>query len=139
MGLRLTGTARDNGIGGITAPLHGAGVIQIWSGSRPGTPGGTPGGTKLVTFDCTGAPFGISSSGSGEKHITSLPCTGTIHATGTAGFFQWVSDTVGGSVLCDGTVGVSGSGEDCILSSLSLSTTGSITLDSFSVTLPQNC
>ena len=105
----------------------GAGVIKIYDATRPST-GGTP-TTLLAELTFTDPSFPAASSGA----ITASAITGDTSAdnTGTATWFR-LETSVGGFVL-DGDVGVTSSGADLELNSVSI--TAGVAVDITSMVL----
>jgi hypothetical protein len=134
MAIRLTTTARDaamSGIGGFKA-VFDSGTIEIYSGSVPASVGSTPAGTLLAVLTFGSTAFGSASSGT----ITANAITSdtSADATGTAGCF--VMKNSGGTILCDGSVGTSGA--DINFDSVNFVATGTVSIGSFTFTLPSS-
>jgi hypothetical protein len=112
------------------AALANGGSIQIFSGSQPSTPETAVSGTLLATLALNGTAFGTASNGVITANAISNVTIGT---TGTAAWFRcWKSDGV--TPLFDGTVGTSGC--DMNLNSVSLSSGATLSVSSFTFTVP---
>lgn len=107
MAVRIADTVRNSRIDAIRAAIDagaGAGLLRIYSGSKPGTKGGTPAGTLLAELTCAD-PCGSSSSG---VLTFTVPFSDTsANATGTAAFFYLTDST--GAFVADGDCATSGS------------------------------
>lgn len=157
MALRLS-TALRNALLGLAADdgslkdLMADGIIEIYSGSQPADANAAETGTKLVRITVGSAAFtsgvatnglelGVAASGSIAKAAAET-WSGVGLATGTAGWFRWYANTVVTGLVTttglrmDGTCGTSGA--QLILSSVSIVTGATITIDSFTITLPAN-
>ena len=86
------------------------GTLYIYTGSQPSSADSAPTGTLLVRID----NISLSLPSDGSMSLTRA-YQGTAVATGTAGWARY-SD---GTYNIDGSVGVSGSGADFIISSTS--------------------
>jgi len=132
--------------------LFATGMMRIYSGSQPATASAAEQGTLLCTITQGGVAYNKSSAStvlvfgnadsSGAVNIASSDTwQGTAVATGTAGWFRFYSssaatgvDSSGAKVRFDGAVGTSGS--QLNVSSTSFVSGATITIDTFSVTLP---
>ncbi|OPZ46511.1 MAG: hypothetical protein BWY95_01726 [Bacteroidetes bacterium ADurb.BinA104] len=139
--------------GGSLKDIFKDGVLKIYSGTRPSNADATIGGaTLLVTISNAGATFvagtvaggiefGASSSGAISKS-SSETWQGTAVQTGTAGFFRFYANATdaGGADTdyiyprIDGTIATSGA--DLNMTSTSIRSGASITVDTFTLTLP---
>jgi hypothetical protein len=139
MATRLSNASRHAAALAIAGANAAGWVVFIRSGAQPTNPDDAATGTLLVTFTFSGIPslwtFTTSSTGTATITGAGLPKSGVIAATGTAGYFR-VEDG-SGNVIFDGTVGTSGA--DMILNNVSISVSGTITLDSFAFSIPRNC
>jgi hypothetical protein len=106
MAVRIANTVRNTRVDSIRTAVDagaGAGLLRIYSGSKP-TKGGTPAGVLLAELTCAD-PCGSSSGG--VLTFTVAFSDTSANATGTAAFFYLVDST--GTFVCDGDVAVSGS------------------------------
>lgn len=100
----------------------GNGKIKIYAGTLA---------TLLAEFSLPSPPFGVVTGGvHTAEPITSV----TASATGTAESFA-LTDGADNLVL-QGTVGVAGSGADCILNTTALVTGGLVSISSFTYAAP---
>lgn len=126
---------REAALAAIAALCNG-GTINIYSGTQPTTPDTALGGGNhllaTLTFDATA--FTIpGSDASTSSTITARTITGgTAIYTGVATFARAL--TSGTAVVCDFTVGASGSGADLIINSTSVSSGASVTCSSLTIT-----
>jgi hypothetical protein len=130
MAVRIADTVRNSRIDAIRAAIDagaGAGLLRIYSGSKPGTKGAAPAGTLLAELTCAD-PCG-SSSGGVLTFTTPFSDT-SANATGTAAFFYFVDST--GAFVCDGDCAVSGS--DLNLTTLSIVSGQAVQVTSLTIT-----
>lgn len=107
MTVRIADSVRNSRIDAIRAAIDagaGAGLLRIYSGSKPGTKGATPAGTLLAELTCAD-PCGSSTSG--VLTFTTPFSDTSANATGTAAFFYLVDST--GAYVCEGDCATSGS------------------------------
>ena len=119
-------TLRNARLDAITTAVGSAGKLQIYDGTRPAT-GGTA-TNKLAEFTL-GSPFSAAASGGGPLSPT-LPSSVTALLSGTATWFRIT--TSGGTFVIDGSVGTSGA--DCNLNTTTISSGGTVSITSFSIT-----
>lgn len=120
--------------------------INIYSGAKPTSPDDVPTGTLLVTITnnstATGLTWDATAPGGVLPKAPAETWSGTILATGTAGWFRiWESgDTPANAsttaVRIDGTI--SSTGADLNLTNLSLVTGAPFIMSSASLTLPKS-
>lgn len=127
------------------------GVIEIYSGSQPSSADDATSGTLLGKITKDGAAFshgtttnglrwGTAASRALPKNSDTWKLTGS--ATGTAGWFRLKANPAdaGSSSTTlpriDGSCSVGGGGGDLLLATLSITASTSMTIDSFSITLP---
>jgi len=130
MAVRIANTVRNTRVDAIRAAIDagaGAGLLRIYSGSKPGTKGAAPAGTLLAELTCAD-PCGSSSSG---VLTFTVPFSDTsANATGTAAFFYLVDST--GAFVCDGDCATSGS--DLNLTTLSIVSGQPVQVTSLTIT-----
>lgn len=124
----------------------GSGFIKIYSGAEPATADAAVTGTLLSTISVSGGGTGLTFDTAASAGVlaknTSETWSGAIAATGTAGYFRFVSasDTGVSSATEERLQGsVALAGGDMNLSSISLVTnaaTNAQTIDYFVVALP---
>lgn len=117
-------TLRNAQLDAITTAVGSAGKLQIYDGTRPAT-GGTA-TTKLAEFTL-GSPFAAGASSATLS--PTLPSNVTALASGTATWFRIT--TSGGTFVIDGSVGTSGA--DCNLNTTTISSGGTVSVTSFSI------
>lgn len=113
------------------AALFNNGYLRIYSGTKPATPDTALSSNTLLAECRFGATaFGAPSAGV----LTANAITGdtSADATGTATFYRCF-ESDGTTVLCDGTVGTSGS--DCNINTTSLVAGATIAINSFTHTV----
>lgn len=124
--------------------LLDAGEIRIFSGSAPSTPDDTETGTLLVTINgSTGSGFdcrfqNTASSGTLSKQTNTWD--GVAVATGTAGYFRYCASTsdAGGTSTTEIRIqgAVASSGAELNMSSTSITSGATTTIDTFDITIP---
>jgi len=128
------------------------GIIEIYSGSRPAAANDAPSGTILlkITVDAGAWSAGSATNGlefaSAASRVlakaTAEAWRGVGIAAGTAAWFRFkanAADNDSSSTTLkriDGTVGVSGSGADAILSTITIAVGTPVTCDVFNITFP---
>ena len=143
MAAQITTGARNYvlGTGSLKTALN-LGFIKIYTGTAPATADAAVTGTLLTTISVssgdTGVTLGTASAGSIPKNSGEI-WSGLNVATGTAGYFRFVAAGDDGTssttqVRIQGLVATSGA--DLNLSSVNLTSGGTQTVDSGSITLP---
>jgi len=143
-------TAIASANGGSLKDIMRNGVLYIYSGSQPATADTAYSGTLLCTItessgawvateEANGLEFGDEASGYIEK-CASETWSGSASATGTAGYFRFCANGTDAQALSttlpriDGSIGTSGA--DLNMSSTSITSGSTYTIDSFKLTLP---
>jgi hypothetical protein len=139
MAIRLNVPAR-NGIldSGLNA-LFNAGTLCIYSGTQPATANLAPTGTLLAEITLPADAFAPASAGSIAKSGTWQDASA--NAAGTAGYFRFKAagdnDTLDGNFSrIDGSVTATGGGGDMTLDNTSIAAAQSVTVNTFSFTMP---
>jgi hypothetical protein len=122
-----------NAIVGSTALSSLCYSVDFYSGAQPSDPGATPAGSLLVT-SASIVLNGKYSAASGGVCKLATPASANATATGTIGFARIRNYSNYADI--DTTVGLSGSGAGCILSSLSASSGSPITVTNLDVKMP---
>jgi hypothetical protein len=125
MALGYVTTLRNNQLAQITTSVGTSGKIRIYSGTRPAT-GGTE-TTVLAELPCS-ATFAPAPSG-GVLTVNAIT-SATASATGTASWFRIL--TSANAAVVDGDVGTSGS--DLNLNSTAITSGGTVSITSFTIT-----
>ena len=113
----------------ITTKIGANGLLDIFTGSPPGSCDSADSGTKLVEFICNATFAPSSTSGS----ITINPYTSvTALASGTAGYFRF--KTSGGAQKVQGTVTASGGGGDLTLDNTSINSGQLVSMNTQTIT-----
>lgn len=137
--------------GGSLKDVFKDGVLKIYSGSQPSSPDSAVSGTLLVTVTLSsgafvagafgnGLEFGDAASGAISK-ASGATWSGAAVASGTAGYFRLcanATDAGGASTTLpriDGSIGTSGA--DLNMSSTTITSGQTYTIDTFTITLPQ--
>lgn len=132
MALRLGTTMRNNGCNGIVDTIDqgsGAGKINFYTGSQPGSVGGTY-GTLLGTCPMSDPAFGNASTGTATA--SAITSDTNADASGTCATFN-IADS-DNNVLCDGTCGTSGT--DITFDNNVFVAGGTIAISSLTVSVP---
>lgn len=141
MTVRISTASRNAAAAAIAALVDGgsgAGVIRVYSGSQPATPATSPTGTLLLEFTCSDPAFGSPSTGTVTLDITPAVTDDGI-TDGTAGYFRICDSTEAagtGLGVIDGSVTATGGGGDLTLSTISITTGLTVTITSFTFTMP---
>ena len=107
------------------------GFVEFYTGSQPATPDtAVSSQTLLGTCNLSATAFGAASSGT--KTANSI-ANATAVATGTATWAR-VYKSDGTTAVIDGSVGTSGT--DWILADVAITTGGTITVSSYTVSMP---
>lgn len=141
-----TGLAGTSGL----KELFDGGTIDIYTGSQPASSDYAETGSKLVTVSLNSTTAGLSgmsgtagitfgTMGSGQLPKSSDVWSGLIGVAGVAGWFRLygtasTSGTSSTARRLDGNVGVSGS--DLVLANTSLVAGATLTIDTFTLTVP---
>ena len=118
--MRIADQVRDaaaNGAVDRTDVGSGTAVLEIYSGSAPGSIGGSPAGTLLLSFDLPNPAFGDASSGVATLNGTPISTTGV--GDNTASYARVVNRN--GDTIMD-TESVGTSGTEVVLSTTTIST-----------------
>lgn len=116
-------TFKNAAIDLITTNIIEAGDLLIYTGAAPGAEAAAT-GDLLVTITF-GATMNAAASGASELGST---ISGVAGNTGTAGYARFTD----GTNIFEGSVGIADSGEDFILSTLSIDEFDTVSLNSFS-------
>ncbi len=128
---RITATVANEMLNAAYEPDSDGGQLQIYTGTQPAAGGGALSGNTLLATLTFGTPAFPGASGGvlTANAITS----GTAGNTGTATWFRMTKSN-GTTVLLDGSVGTSGA--DCNLNSTSITSGGTVSCSSFTITEP---
>lgn len=138
MALTLNVTARNVILdSGLNAAFNG-GLFRIYSGTKPATANLAPTGTLLASV--TAADF-FAAASSGSVALNAAMTDSSANATGTAGYFRFsaASDTDAldaAYARIDGTVTATGGGGDITLDNTSITSGQSVSITSFTFTMP---
>lgn len=107
------------------------GALEIRTGAQPADANAADAGTLLVSITLPTPAFGASSSGTASKSGT---WSGTAGNTGTAAHFRMKN--AANTRRVDGSVTATGGGGEIELSSTSITSGQTVTINSFAVTQP---
>ncbi len=124
--------------------LLDAGEIRIFSGAGPSTADDTQTGTLLVTINTvTGSGFDLKFQNTAASGVLSKQTNtwdGVAVATGTAGYFRYCASTsdAGGTSTTEVRIqgAVATSGAELNMSSTSITSAATTTIDTFDITMP---
>ena len=127
------------GLDAILALLNsgGAGVVKIFTGSEPATCETADTGTLLCTFNLSSTAFAssVDNSAGGATATANAIAAATAGNSGTAGYFRGYPHTpTTTNAVIQGNCGTSAA--DMVLSSTTITSGDSITISSWTVTLP---
>jgi hypothetical protein len=136
MATRIPTAAQDAACDGVVDLVDvGAGtsgLLRIYSGTQPASANSAASGILLAEVELEKPAFTASSSGVATLLGTPLSTTGA--AAGTAGWFRIVN--ADGDTVLDGACGLSGSGAELILNTLTISIGVNVEITSGTVTMP---
>lgn len=114
----------------------GAGYVEIRTGSQPSDPDAAATGTLLVTITLQNPAFGAAAdiNPNARAAMNGTPSAVAV-ANGTAGWFRGYTN--GAAKVIQGTAGASGSGEDMELDNTSIAIGQTVTIVSWTVTMPE--
>ena len=113
----------------------GAGYIEIRTGSPPSNVDDAATGTLLATLPLSDPAFGSAADANpgGIATASAITSDSSADATGTAGWFRGFDSN--GVAVIQGTVGTSDA--DLILASTSITTGNTVSITSWTVTMPE--
>lgn len=119
-------------------PQFDSGVLEIRSGVRPASANTAPAGTALASIPLPADAFAAPSGGSSAKAGT---WTDAADAAGTATWFRLRKTTDLGTtnttdVRLDGSCSMTGGGGDLVLDNTNIAAGQSVTVNSFTFTMP---
>ena len=110
--------------------LCNGGTIQVRSGTQPANANAAATGSLLVTLGFSATAFAPAGATGGQATANAISA-GTVATTGTATWFRALKSD-GTTAVFDGSVGTSAA--DLILSSVSLTAGGQVSVSSFTYT-----
>lgn len=129
MAIKLSTSARNAMLDGLTATVSGSAKLRIYDGTQPAGGPGTAVTTQVLLAELTcNATFAPAASG-GVLTLNSIT-QATAAATGTASWFRIV--TSGNTAVIDGSVSTSGA--DMNLNSTSIVSGGTVSITSATFT-----
>lgn len=117
----------------------GAGVLRIYTGAQPATPGTAPTGTLLAEVTLNDPAFGSAAAGVAALTVSPAISDASANATGTAGWCRFLDSTeAAGSGLgvVDGAVTASAGGGFLELATTTVTAAGPVSITSGSITVP---
>lgn len=129
---------------GALNTLLDSGEIRIWSGSAPSGADDTATGTLLVTINTsTGSGFNLKFLDTAVAGVLSKSLNtwdGVAVATGTAGYFRYCASTSDANGTSTTEIRIQGavstSGAELNMSSTSITSAATTTIDTFDITMP---
>lgn len=131
MALKFPAALRTTRANTIATAAGNAGLLRIYSGSRPANADTAPSGTLLAELVC-GTPFAPAAS-SGVLTANAITQDSAADATGTATWCR-LTNAGGGTTVLDGDVTVTGGGGDLQLVNTSLTAGQPVQVTSFVMT-----
>ena len=115
-----------------------ASTIAIRTGTQPADPDTAATGTLLATLTFSDPAFGAATDGNPGGLLTADTITddSSADATGTAGYFRISSTGTGADDVADGECGTSGA--DLNFNSVSITSGSTVSITSFTVTMPES-
>ncbi len=117
----------------LVGSVTNSSIVSIYSGTQPSTPETALSGNTLLA--AIALPSSSAFSASAGVMTAAAISSVTIGTTGTASFFRW-TESNGTTVIADGSVGTSGC--DMNLNSVALSAGASLSVSSFTFTIPSS-
>ena len=131
----LAAAAMLDVLGSTTFDAGAAAVINIYTGAQPADVETTATGTLLAELPMSADAFGAAANINPGARITAAAITSdSANATGTAGYFRCL-DAVGGTAICDGSVGTSGT--DMVVNTTSFTAGATVSCSAFTITLAE--
>lgn len=115
-----------------------ASVIDIRSGAQPADPDTAASGTLLATLTFSDPAFTAATDANPGGLLTASAITPdtSADATGTAGYFRIRATGTGADDVADGEIGTSGS--DLNMNTTSITSGSTVSITSFTVTMPES-
>lgn len=132
MALKFTVASRNALLDSISTSVGSAGLLRIYTGTRPATPATALSANTLLAELTLGSPLAAAASG-GVLTLNAITQDSAADATGTATFFR-IFQSNGTTAVIDGDVATSAS--DLNLNTVSIVTGGPVQITSFTITAP---
>lgn len=129
MALSYSTAVRNAMLDAITSAVGASGLVRIYDGSRPATPGTAVSTQVLLAELACSATFAAAAS-AGVLTVNAITADSSANNSGTATWFRVT--TSAGSGVVDGNVGTSGS--DLNLTTTSITAGQSVSITSFTIT-----
>lgn len=120
--------------GDATATLFDNGYLRIYDGAQAAT-ADTAVGAQVLLAELRFAATAMSSSTNGVLTAAALTADSSANASGTASWYRCLKSD-GTTVISDGSVGTSAA--DLILNSVAISSGASVSVSSFTHTIPKS-
>jgi hypothetical protein len=129
--VKYAAALKNTRLDAITTRAGTSALLRIYDGSQPATADtAVSTQTLLAELTCNASAFASAASG-GVLTASAITTDSSANATGTATWFRLVASN-GTTVVCDGTVGTSGS--DLNLSTTSIVSGSPVAVSSFVIT-----
>ncbi len=132
---RISAAAASTAVDRICAMLN-TGYLKIFSGTQPATVDTAPTTAEVILASLTFASTAFAAASSGIAAANTITDDTSADATGTAAWFRTYGNTTT-VVGFDGSVGATTS-ENLVLNSVAISSGASVSVTSFSFTLPRS-
>lgn len=126
-------TVRNDWLDRFEVQVGASPLLQIRSGAAPATCATANSGTLLAEATLP-ADF-MAAAAAGSKAKSGTWSDASANATGTAGHFR-IFDSTGTTCHMQGTVTATGGGGDLTLDSVSITSGGTVTISTFTLTAP---
>ena len=115
-----------------------ASTVRILSGAQPTDPDTAESGTLLAELTGSDPFFGAATDGTPGGLLTAATITDDSSAdnTGTAGYFRMHATGTGADDVADGEIGTSGA--DLNMNTVSITSGSTVSISSFTVTMPES-
>ena len=129
MAISYSDTIRNARMDAITTAAGNAALIRIYAGVSPPNEGAE--GTLLAQL-VGDSPFAAGAA-AGVLTLGAITDDSTANFSGMASWFR-IYSAGAAAIICDGSVGVAGSGADLILDSTSITVSQTVSIDTFIIT-----
>lgn len=130
MALQYSASVRNAQLDAVESTTGTAGLFRIYTGSAPADCATAASGTKLVEITL---PSDWMAAASGGVKAKSGTWSVSASATGTAGYYR-IYDSGGTTCHVQGTVTATGGGGDLTLDNVSIASSQTVTISTFSLT-----
>jgi len=138
MAIQLSTAARNALLDAIARQIDGGagqiGRLRLYSGTPPASAGTALSGNTLLA-DCACSATFAPAAANGVLTANAIANDNNAANSGTASFFRLLKND-NTTVVAQGTVGISGSGADCIMNTNVIAANGIVSISSLTLTAP---